>query len=223
MAFCRQCGADLNGANFCAGCGTPADGVVAQQVAPVAADPRQQTIVEMNRMQVYFGTKADVYRKYDEVASEVHKRSEDGFFGWIGAAILCVVIGLFSKAIFFYIAAALFVVGFVLKKKKNNQKLAEATALLNKLGAELSQFYEDYGYCPIGIEYTHPDAFSELCAYITKGRANTFSEAINCKIDDDERKKAEDDRKKMIEQNEDIIRETTKARRYSAANFWIKR
>ena len=184
MAFCKQCGADLNGANFCASCGTPADGNVVVQQAPPAMDPRQASLIEMDKMLDYFGGKADLYRQYDSVEAEVKERSERTFLGWSGAAVLCVIIGLFSKAIFFYIAAAPFVAGYILKRKKNKEKLAEVAALMEKLGGELTKLYADYGYCPIGREYTHPDILPALYGYISGGRANTPSEAINRMIEE---------------------------------------
>lgn len=221
MAFCKQCGADLNGANFCASCGTPADGNV---VAPqVAADPRQQTLVEMNRMKVYFGTKTDLYKQYDTVAAEVKERTEKSFAGWIIASVLCLIIGMLSKAVFFYIVIVPFIAFYILLKKKNKEKLAEASALLDKLGAELAQFYADYGYCPIGLEYTHPDILPRLCDYVNKGRANTLTDAINRMIEDDDRAQAEADRKEMIRQNAEIAKQTKKASRYAAASFWLKK
>lgn len=208
MAFCKQCGADLNGANFCPSCGTSADG---NAVAPQAVDPRQQTLTEMNRMIVYFGTKEDVYRQYDTVAAEVKERTEKSFAGWIIAAVISLVIGLFSKAVFFYIAIAPFIAAFILLKKKNSEKLAEATSLMNKLDAELAKFYADYGYCPVGRKFTHPDALPILYDYVAEGSANTPSEAINCMKTDIDRAKAEADRKTMIAQNEEIMKNTKKA------------
>lgn len=224
MAFCKQCGADLNGANFCAGCGTPADGNVAvQQAAPIGADPRQRSLADMEHMMNYFGSKTALYDEFDAVSAEVAERTQRGFGGWIGAAILSVIIGLFSNAIFFYIAAVPFVVVFVLQRKKNKEKLAVATARQNELASELDQLYADYGYCALGQEYTKPAILNELYSIVRKGRASTPGDAINIYLADLDKQKAEEQMQALIKQNEQLNKEMKKTRRYAAADFWLKR
>lgn len=223
MAFCKQCGADLNGANFCAGCGTPADGNVAVQQAAPAMDPRQASLAEMEKMVNYFGAKADVYRECDAVAAEVKERSERTFLGWIGAAVLCVIIGLFSKAIFFYIAAVPFVVGYVLKRKKNKEKLAVATAHYDKLSNELEQLFVNYGYCPIGQEYTHPDILGILYDLVRKGRATTPGDAVNRYLDDLDKEEQQRKLGEIAESTKQAAKTAKDARNVAVADFLFKR
>ena len=223
MAFCKQCGADLNGANFCASCGTPADGnVVVQQAAP-AMDPRQQTLVEMNRLKAHFGAKADVYNEHDKVAEEVKELTEYSAMGWIITAVISVVIGLFSKAWFFFVLPVPLIIAYVLKTKKNKERLALASEKLAKLSDELDQLYTSYGYCPIGKDYTWPTALTLLCGYVDEGRANTFSEAINC-LTTDLRELERDKTLNAIAQNTQEAAKTAKdARNIAAASFIFKK
>lgn len=224
MAFCKHCGVDLNGANFCANCGSSADGnITTQQTPPIITDSRQQTLIEMNRMKDYFGSKADLYRAYDTVDAEVKERSERTFLGWIGTAILCVIIGLFSKAIFFYIAAVPFVVGYVLKRKNNKKKLAEITAKCEELGKEKDKLYADYGYCPIGQQYTHPDVLPLLYDYVSGGRANTTSEAINCLVADLKAEEQQETLRNIEKRTEDAAKAAKANRNIAIANFLFKK
>lgn len=219
MAFCKQCGADLQGANFCPICGTSAAG----NAAPQQLDPRQQTLIEMNRMQEYFGAKEDLYTQYDAVEAEVAERTQRGFGGWIGAAVICLLIGLFTQAVFFYIAIVPFVAAFVLLKKKNKEKLAQATVLLETLGEEKQKLYNDYGYCPIGLEYTHPNVLPLLCKYVSDGVANTASEALKHHADELARREAAKQAEALIKKQDEMNRELKKQRKIAVANFLLKK
>ena len=184
MAFCKQCGADLNGANFCAGCGTPADGnVIVQQAAP-AMNARQKTMMEADRMMAYFSPKQDLYDSVIKANEEVTKLESRSAIGWIIAAVISVVIGLFSKEVFFYIVAAPLILFFFLTSKKNKKLLATANEKLEKLSAELQQFYKGYGYCEVGLSNTYPPMLSKLYTFVEEGDASTFAEAIRCYKDE---------------------------------------
>lgn len=230
MAFCKQCGADLNGANFCASCGTPADGnVVTRQTTPVA-DPRQASLAEMEKMMNYFGAKSDVYAAFDAASAEVTTLSERSFFGWIAAAIISLIIGIFSKAIFFYIIIVPFVALFVLQKIKNKKKLEAATIRLGEISAELEELYAGYGYCQIGQEYTRPEILREIHDVIRKGRACSVGDAINLYLKDLEsaemlrlQAEATEAAKETARHTKSVARTSRKAAIYSGANFFFKK
>ena len=91
MAFCKQCGADLNGANFCPSCGTAANADIAaaqpQNTAPVSTDARQRSLADLDHMIRYFGVKQAQYDEYDAVREEVEIRSNKKHLGWLLAFI----------------------------------------------------------------------------------------------------------------------------------------
>lgn len=231
MAFCKQCGADLNGANFCAGCGTPADGVPMQtyQAAPIGADVRQRSLADFEHMTAYFGAKAPQYKEFDEVSEEVATREAYSCGGWIVGAVVCFLIGIFAKAWFFYLLTVGFITLAVLMSMKNKDKLAAARARQQALYAELEEHYKAYGYCSIGFEYTQPATLAALFDMIRKGRATTPSDAINIYLADLEQQKIRELQERATAAAEETARETKRAAKsarkaagYASASFWFK-
>lgn len=219
MAFCKQCGTDMGEAKFCPSCGAAADGAV----VAAAADPRQRSLADMEQMTQYFGAKKEQYDEFDLVSAEVEDRASRGYFGWIVTTVIFVIIGILSKALFFYIAAPVFIVAFVLLRKKNKEKLAVATARRDELAKELEQYYNDYGYCPIGMEYTKPEILGTLYDIIRKGRASNPGDAINLYLAD----LAEQEKLRLAQETAEAAKEAAKQAkknaRYSAASFWLKK
>ncbi len=229
MAFCSQCGADMGGANFCPSCGTASNEVAVQSRMPVGADVRQRSLADMEHMVEYFGVKKPQYDEFDKVSDEIAKRSEKSFAGWIIAAVAMVLIGIFAKAFFFYILAAGFVALFILQMKKNKDKLAAAKARQDALGNELAEYYNDYGYCAVGMEYTKPATLMAIYDLIRKGRASTPGDAINIYLADLEQAEmhrlqaeATAAAKETAENSRQAAKSARKAASYSSASFWFK-
>ena len=236
MSFCKQCGSDLNGAKFCPNCGTSAEGAPNYAGVPVGADVRQRSIADMQHMISYFGAKKAQYDEFEKVTEEVMDRSARGFGGWIGAAIISVLIALFSKAGFFYVVAIAFVAAFILLKKQNKEKLAIVIARQTELHNELEAYYEAYGYCSVGFEYTKPSTLEALYELIRKGRVTTPGDAINTYLADQQQaemlrlqqeateaaKNTEKYAKQTAKNTKKIARTSRKGAIYSGASFWFK-
>lgn len=225
MAICKQCGTDLNGAKFCPSCGSPAAG--ASQ--PQYVDARQRSMAEMKEMQAYFGAKKSLYDNYETVSKEVVERTERGFGGWIAGAVISLLIAFFSGATFFFLIAAAFVALYIVLKKKNSAALTEATAHQKKLFQELTDNYEAYGYCPVGMEYTRPETLAILADIITKGRATTPGDAINLYLNDQHvaemtrlQTEANELAKENLKANKKAAKNAKRSARYAAADFWLK-
>ena len=233
MGFCKQCGTDLNGANFCPSCGTSANEQVAVQqnnsTVPAGADVRQRSIADMEHMMKYFGAKSEVYDEYETICQEVEQRTMYSSGGWIAAAVICFLIGIFSKGVFFFIATAAFIALSIVFKKKNKQKLEVAIERQTVLSNEISTYYADYGYCAVGLEYTKPSTLSALYDLIRKGRASNPSDAINLYLDDLHKAALERSAAETAAAAQETARNTKqaaksakKAAAYSSANFWFK-
>lgn len=206
----------MGDARFCPNCGAGVDG----PAAPVM-DVRQRSINEMENMRAYFGVKAAEYDALDAVTAEVNERSAKSFAGYIIGAVISVIIALFGAA-FFWVVAVLCVAGFILFKKSNKDKLTAALARQAALTEELETYYKDYGYCPVGFEYTSPAMLEALYEMIRKGRASNPADAINLLLDDlrqEEMQKTLEETKKAAEET---AKQSRKAARYSSANFWFK-
>lgn len=219
MAFCKNCGTDMGEARFCPSCGSAIDGAVAP-TAPVL-DPRQRSMQEMANMRAYFGQKAAQYEEKAAVDAEVAERSAKRFGGYIGVAVVSAIIALIGVP-FFWVVAVLAVAGFILFKKKNSDKLTVVAARQAELAEELETYYKDYGYCPIGFEYTAPDMLAALSTMIEKGRASTPGDAINLLLDDLRKEEEMAEIKATRAAAEETAKQTKKNARYSAANFWLK-
>lgn len=230
MANCKQCGADLNGAKFCPNCGASATGeMTAQQVAYAGGDTRQRSLAEMERMRSYFGAKKQWYDDFDTVSAEVEERSARTYGGWIWATVIAALIGIFKGAFFFYIAAVACVVLFVVCTKKNKTALTAATHKQEKIANKLQAYYDEYGYCPIGFEYTKPSTLEVLYDYIRKGRASNPGDAINIYLADEDRTKmlklqeeATEAAKQTAKNTKKAAKQAKRAAGYSSASFWFK-
>lgn len=224
MAFCKQCGSDLNGAAFCPNCGTAAGDVAVQQAAaaPVGADVRQRSMADMEHMMKYFGAKQAQYDEFDTVTEEIETRSARRFGFWIVGAVIAFFIGLYSQSAFFYILVPVFIAANILFKKMNKDKLVAATARQDELGKELAEYYADYGYCAIGFEYTKPSTLAALYDLIRKGRVSTPADAINIYLDDLHKLKMETEAEETRKAAQDSARSAKKAANYSSASFWFK-
>lgn len=222
MAKCKQCGAELNGAKFCPDCGAPANDSLAAQQGFVGADVRQRSLSDMEHMLRYFGAKKDVYDNFATVSAEVAERSERSYSGWIVATVISLIIGFFSKAVFFFIAPVAFVALFILLTKKNKNALAVATGKQQDLMHQLEVYYEEYGYCPVGLEYTKPETLQILYDLVRKGRASTPGDAINIYLADMQQEEMVRLQKEATEAAKQTAKSAKKAADYSAANFWFK-
>lgn len=233
MAFCKECGTDLGDANFCPKCGASASGEVAVKqpvsAAPDMADVRQRSMHDMEQMLTYFSAKQAQYDEFELVTAEIEERSARTYMGWIIAAVVCVLIAIFSGGIFFFFAAAGFVALFVFMMKKNKERIKIAATRQEELGNELSAYYTDYGYCPVGFEYTKPSTLNAIYDMIRRGRATIPSDAINLYLND--LHNAEMERQAQIqteaaiataENTRQAAKSARKAARYSSANFWFK-
>ena len=222
MAFCKQCGADLNGANFCPSCGAAADGqVVAQQTSPVM-DVRQRSINDMENMMQYFGAKQSTYDEFDQVQAEIADRSSRLYGGWIFFAIAFAGAGFIAESpIAFVIAVVLLVVRFNLSKK-NKEALVVAQERLEQLGNELSTYYAEYGYCPVGIEYARPEILRVLYDLLRKGRAQNPGDAINIYLADLQQEEILRLQQEATAAAKETAKSAKKAANYSSASFWLK-
>lgn len=224
MAFCKECGTDLAGAKFCPNCGASAEGLVSQANvgAPVGADVRQRSMADMEHMLGYFGAKEAQYDEFEKVSAEVADRSSRSFAGWIIAAVISLLIGIFATAPFFFVVVALCIVGFIFFKKQNKEKLAVATARQEELHAELEKHFKDYGYCAVGFQYTKPATLRILYELIEEGRVTNPGDAINVYKAD----LAQTEMLRLQQEAADAAKETAKnskkAARYASANFWFK-
>ena len=235
MAFCKQCGAELNGANFCPSCGTAANADIAaaqpQNTAPVGADARQRSLADLDHMIRYFGVKQAQYDEYDALREEVEIRSNKKHLGWLLAFIGILLSLCFMSANggdFFgglgggLFLGAPFLIIYILLRLNNKKKLDAALIKFANVSTELNDYYAAYGYCPVGFEFTNPFILQKIYEVIRIGRANNPTDAINLILEDLHKEKMEKEAQATRIAAEEGAKQSKKAARYSAANFWFK-
>ena len=227
MSFCRQCGAELNGAKFCSSCGTYVDEAIAAApataVVHTAGDSRQQSLMEMRRLLDYFGAKEDQYKEYDTVSAQIQELHESSSGGFIILGIITFVIALISEAFFWYILTALSVAAYFFFKKRNKDRLAVATARQASLEEELNTYYKNYGYCPVGQKYVKPETLRAINDVIEDGRANSTSEAINILKSDADMAESLRLAQEAADAAKDAAKQAKANKRWAAASFIFRR
>ncbi|MBE7071231.1 MAG: hypothetical protein E7383_00540 [Ruminococcaceae bacterium] len=93
--------------------------------------------------------------------------------------------------VFVAIAITCFINGIVRSSKNRRETNEYRQTLLNeseeefaRISNELSEYYQNYGYCPVAASYTNPKILSLILEPINLGRADTIKEAINVIIQD---------------------------------------
>lgn len=251
MAFCKNCGTNLDGANFCPSCGAAAQAaIIPQQTFTPAStyqNTRQQTMAQMDDMVDYFTARTSDYLHCDELEDRIAKLKAKSFAGWLTAGVICAALAIlllcigssdnyFLATLVMLTPPAAMIALYVLLTKKNKEKIQAANVELAQLSTELDDYYNAYGYCPIGKDYTHPVIIMELANIIRQGRANTPAEAINILLDDQHKYEMEQTAIRTaiaaeagaraaegIEQNtREAAQSARKAANYASANFWLK-
>ena len=92
MAFCKECGADLQGGKFCPNCGASAQDLLVQQresALSASATLRQASMAECNRMIAYFSEKTKTWNDYDRATELVGQGRSYGHILLLLASIVC--------------------------------------------------------------------------------------------------------------------------------------
>lgn len=158
---------------------------------------RQAELREVDNMINYFSQKAAAY---DEIAMvtgrlnvlerKLNKTPTAGIVlaSLCGAfAVLSLMIGAGHGpwGITAFVAFATGIPGFIIlsvyfiSRAINKPKYKKYCKRFDELNEELTQYYNNYGYCPVGIEYTNPTDLQAIRNTIQSGYADTSKEAVN--------------------------------------------
>lgn len=231
MAFCKDCGADLNGARFCPNCGASANGGSA---IPTIADARLQCLTEMQHMHSYFEVKQKQYDDYETVTQKVERLQAKTNLGWL-IAFIGITLGycLLAKSLSYLgtglILGAPFLIVYILLRANNKKKLGVALKKQEKLLKELKEHYAAYGPCSLGFKYSNPKILGLLHDIVDDGRATNTVDAINTFKDDMHKYVMEQEAKetrlaaqRTADNAEIAARSARKAAGYASATFWFK-
>lgn len=250
MMICKECGMELNGERFCFHCGAPAGNEIVVQRREISysgGDIRRQSLADMNSMMNYFGMRSEEYNSADLLEDEITRRSQRGYYGWLtsgilmglAAYLLIKVSGNLDEIgayIVFGFPAAFALSMFALLRKRNAKKLRAAQERYTEITEELMEYYDAYGYCPLGFEYTHPVILAKIKDTIRKGRANTPETALNILLEDIHRDNMEANMaataaataetarysRETAHYSKQAARNAGRAAGYAAASYWFK-
>lgn len=82
-------------------------------------------------------------------------------------------------AIILGIPGAILLTVYFVSRGIKKSKLKKYSPRYDELCNELTQYYSDYGYCPIGIEYTNLTDLQAIKGTIQSGYADTSKDAVN--------------------------------------------
>lgn len=212
MAFCKECGADLQGGKFCPNCGASAQDLLVQQresALSASATLRQASMAECNRMIAYFSEKTKTWNDYDRATELVGQGRSYGHILLLLASIIWFALGVLVSylarnasldetrivlaylvligflLLLFFLPAALLMWGFIALNKRSKKKYAELCCLHSVLAADIVEHYEAYGYCHVGLPYTRTEVLNKISENLDLGRCTTIEDAVNIMLDDE--------------------------------------
>ena len=201
--FCQKCGKELpDDAIFCSSCGSSVNAnadYVGSSKAAEQKSTRGETLQIVDKLIDYFSAKNSLYRELDRVNCKLVKVNQRSyywkllaaisFFGTIGLSLIIIAYNARHRALFLHevvpyaflpsttLGLIVPLIVKIAKKSSLNKRQAE-------LAEEITDYYNQLTYCPIGVEYSDPEILAGLKAIINSGRADTLKEAINTMVDD---------------------------------------
>lgn len=195
--FCPKCGAPLGTADQPGSIRVNNNQNAGNNHYNSRYEVRQAELREIDNLIYYFSQKA---AEYDEIAMvtgnlnvlerKLNKTPKAGIaFASIcaGFIILSLMIGA-TKGPWGITAFPAFVTGIpgliilsvhFISRAINKPKYKKYCERFDVLNEELTRHYNDYGYCPVGIEYTNPNDLKAIRDTIQSGYADTSKEAVN--------------------------------------------
>lgn len=201
-----------------------------------AQQERLANMQEMERMHSYFSQKADEYNEYDLInyTLDEYDKRKPGLLVW---GIILFVIGFImllafaedrSTARYIYVPIIWCIgsIGMILafifstiSRKKNKEA---AMTRLVELADELHTHFVNFGYCPIGEEFTNPAILSKISENLRTGRANNITDAINIMFDDAHKSQMEWAAMETAHSARQAAAGARTAAVFAAANFFLR-
>lgn len=158
-------------------------------------ESRIASIKELGNAYQYFSVRRDDYEKLDDMKEWI-ENTKNGAVGLLVGIFLNVIafISVYDVSdsrygicmddvafiLFLFAIAGALIYRFVhIFKKKARYKVK-----IENLENDLIDYYNAYGYCPLGYEYSKPEIIHILADYVRKGRADTTKEALEIMFKD---------------------------------------
>ena len=197
---------------------------------------RMSNMQEMSRMYDYFSQKAAEYSEYDAINAtldEYDKRRPGllvwgiilfsiGFFMTVGFAANKGPAGAIVFSVLMMLGATGMILAFVFGTASRKKNKETALIRLVQLTDELHTHFVNFGYCPVGEEFTNPAVLSKIGDNIRSGRANNIRDAINIMFEDAHRTQMEYAAIETMHSARQAAAGATTAAVFAAANFFLR-
>lgn len=236
--YCNNCGMqNPDGATYCNGCGKPITVKPETDSNNDRKSNRNSEIIALERMIRYFSKMSDKYDEYDRLTSKLNLYSKGKHHALLIWGIILLVVGSlvfsatsaqFSNGINGFLSLVCLlpgggmIVGYIFYSRNFNRNIYRFTEERDMIAEELMEYYNNYGECSVGAEYTNPVNLSIIKDTIQSGRADTIKEAINILIDDTYRNKMQQLATQTAANTAATARATKATAVFSAANFFLK-
>lgn len=202
MAFCSNCGTNLNGQSVCPGCGTPAGQTIAvagntSVIQGAPKSDRSMALAQLDDVITHFCDVEDDYNLFVKDTTELGERKKKATLAWLFAIPVIWIVGLIVGGvtplgqssvigpIYMLLLIILPIVLPIRAKIKNVKAIKRLDKETSELVDKIVQHYYSYeGEMPIGFEYYNTDDLYSLRNMLTSGRATNIPQAINLLLDD---------------------------------------
>lgn len=238
--FCNHCGKqNPDGARFCNFCRAP----VSAQMMNLGQPRHQQRnaeIAELERMIRYFSQKSALYEEYDRLTPLVDRTLKGCKHVLLVLGIIAACVGLLTVPMVIlkimedknYVSIILpmmyllpgigMIVGYVFYANSFKKRAAKTFQRYDEVTAELFDYYQQYGTCLVGPEYTNPSNLITIMNTIKSGRADTTKDAINLLLEDTYRNNMQRIAAQAARSAAAAARGARVGAVFSAANFFLK-
>lgn len=202
--FCPSCGQQVaDGSFFCTNCGTNFSGSVpAQQAQPNYVQQnysvRDNELGVLTEVWKYFSQITAKYREYDAACKQVNYYAKGASSALLVWGCILASIGLFLSFIcsldyssqdavpvfllLFVLPGVPMILGGILMKVNNRKKFSRYQQQYAQIFQDIYYYYAAYTGCPVGVEYSNPDAIAYIMKQMQAGRAYTIRDAINLTV-----------------------------------------
>ena len=202
MAFCSNCGTNLNGQSVCPGCGTPAGQTIAvagntSVIQGAPKSDRSMALAQLDDVITHFCDVEDDYNLFLKDSAELGERKKKATLAWLFAIPVIWIVGIIVGgitpighsvilgSIYILLLLILPIVLPIRAKIKNVKAIKRLDKEISELVDKIVQHYYSYeGEMPIGFEYYNTDDLYSLRNMLTSGRATNIPQAINLLLDD---------------------------------------
>lgn len=202
MAFCCNCGTNLNDAAFCPNCGTPAGQTIAVvgNTSVIQGTPKNERAMALELLDgviMHYSDVEEDYKLFVKDSEEIDRRKKMRTLSYLLAAPVIWIVGLIVLLvtplnnitilglIYLFLLLVLPIVLPIYAKIKNVKALKRLDKETDELVEKMLSHYHSYeGEMPIGFEFYNTDCLYGMRNMLTSGRATNIPQAINLLLDD---------------------------------------